>query len=69
MALEDFVVGSAEEVIKNLTKILAAFGGVLFLYLVFQIVNFFINRKKLSKIKEIEIKLNEVLKILKKKKK
>lgn len=69
MALEEIVAESAEEVVRSLTKVIAALGGVLFLYLVFQIINFFLNKKKLDKIKNIEIKIDEVLKILKRRKK
>ncbi len=57
-----------QEVIQNLTKVIGALGGVIFLYLIFNVINFLLNRKRAKEIKNINRKLNEIKSLLENKK-
>lgn len=57
----------AETAIKTLTSTIAALGGILLLYLIFQSVMVYLNRKKKKELEEINQKLNEIINLLKKK--
>jgi len=54
---------------KNVVNIIAALGGVVFLYLIFEIINFFLNRERRrilfsikKDLKRIEGKINKIRK-------
>ena len=68
MAVDEILVNGTIEPIKSLTRIIVALGGVIFLYLVFNVINFFINRKKVKEIKKISQDLEDIKKLLSKKK-
>jgi len=69
MVLEEVVVNSADALVRNLVSVIAALGGIIVIYLIFQIINFSINRKKLNKIKVIDEKIDKIMNLLEKKKK
>lgn len=54
----------AESLVKNLTSAIAALGGIIFLYLVYQSIIVYINRKKEKQIKKINEKLEKIEKLL-----
>ena len=69
MELETLVANSAETLIRSLTRTIAALGGVIFLYLVFNIINFIINKKRGKEIREMNEKLDKIIRLLGKRKK
>lgn len=68
MAINETIIASADPLgaIKTLTSVIAALGGVVFLYLVFNVLNFIWNRKKNNNLKEMNEKLDKVIDLLKK---
>jgi hypothetical protein len=56
-----------QDVVGNLTKVIAALGGVIFVYLLFNILNFMINRRKEKELKKVNENLVEIKKLLTKK--
>ena len=72
MALEDITLKALEDLtgqISNLTTIFQAIGGLIIFYLVFNIINVIMNKKKNKEIKEINKNLKEIKNLLSKKKK
>ncbi|MCF7910252.1 hypothetical protein K9L16_01090 [Candidatus Pacearchaeota archaeon] len=67
MVNETILPGVAETAIRTLTSTIAALGGILLLYLIFQSVMVYLNRKKKKELEKINKKLNEIIKLLKKK--
>ena len=57
------------EQIGSLTRTLQALGGIIFLYIIFGVINIIINRKKSKEIKKINNRLEKIEKLLKKNKK
>ena len=73
MALENLTNGILiEEVlnqISSLTTFIQAIGGLILLYIIFNIINMIINRKKNKEIKMINKNLEDIKKLLQKKRK
>lgn len=72
MALEDITLKALEDLtgqIASLTTIFQAIGGLIIFYIVFNIINVILNRKKNKEIKEINKNLKEIKNLLSKKKK
>lgn len=67
MAIEGILTNDTLEPIRSLTRIVTALGGIIFLYFIFSIVNFFINRKRAKEIKKISQNLEDIRKLLRKK--
>jgi len=67
MAINETIIASADPfgTIKILTSVIAALGGVVFLYLVFNILNFLWNRKKNNNLKEMNEKIDRIIDLLK----
>ncbi len=63
MMVVDTIEGLAGEV-TLLTRFIQALGGVIVIYLIFSIANFYLNRKKNKEIKSINRKLSEIKKLL-----
>ncbi|MBU2104498.1 MAG: hypothetical protein KKF67_01845 [Nanoarchaeota archaeon] len=61
------ILSVAPILVSNLTKVIAALGGVIFFYLIFNIINLMINRKKEKQLKKINYNLEEIKKLLKRK--
>jgi len=61
--LEDLI-----EQVSSLTTLFQAIGGLIILYIIFNIINMIINRKKKKQLGEISENLKEIKKILKRKK-
>lgn len=57
-----------QDLAGNLIRVIAALGGVIFLYLIFNIINFLINRRKEKELKRVNENLEEIKKLLKNKK-
>ena len=55
--------------ISSLTTFIQAIGGLILLYLIFNIINAVINRNKKKEIEKINKNLQDIKKLLKKKKK
>ena len=53
--------------VSSLTTFIQAIGGLIILYIVFNIINTIINRKKKNELKEINKNLKEIKKVLSKK--
>ena len=71
MALEDITLKALEDLtvqIASLTTIFQAIGGLIILYLIFNIINVILNKKKNKEIKEINENLKEIKNLLSKKK-
>jgi len=58
----------SQEVISNLTRVIGALGGIIFIYLIFNIITLVINRKKGKEILNISKNVEEIKNLLKKKK-
>ena len=58
----------APNLVSNLTKVIAALGGIIFFYLIFNIINLMINHKKEKQLKKISSSLEEIKRLLKRKK-
>ena len=56
----------AESLIKGLTGTIAALGGIILLYLIFQSVMIYINRKKKKELEKINEKIGNIEELLKK---
>ena len=69
MVFEDIVAGSAESLIKGLTRTIAALGGIIFLSLVFNAVNLYFNRKRVNVLNEMNGKLDKIFSLVNKKRK
>ena len=54
--------------VSSLTTLFQAIGGLIILYIIFNIINMIINRKKKKQLEEISENLKEIKKILKRKK-
>lgn len=65
--LADMTIDGLTKQISLMTRFIQALGGVILLYLVFNLVNFFLNRKKNKMLNNIENELKEIKSILKKK--
>ena len=55
-----------ESLIKGLTGTIAALGGIILLYLIFQSVMIYINRKKKKELEKINEKIGNIEELLKK---
>ena len=55
------------EKVSSLNTFLQAIGGIILIYLIFNIISLIMNRKKNKEIKEINHHLEEIKKLLKKK--
>ena len=67
MAVETLIPNTFEGLAKGIIGVIAALGGVIFLYLVFSIINFYINRKRLNVLSRMDRKLDIILSIINKK--
>jgi beta-lactamase regulating signal transducer with metallopeptidase domain len=65
--LSDVALENLINSISNLTTFIQAIGGVILIYLVFNIINAIFNRKKRNELREINKNLEEIKKILRKK--
>jgi signal transduction histidine kinase len=71
MALENLTSVALEDLtrqISSLTTLFQAIGGLIILYLIFNLINFFTNRKKNKELKDINKNLKEIKTLLSKKK-
>lgn len=57
------------DAVKTLISIIAALGGIVFIYIVFSVLNFILNKKKQKTIENMNKKLEEIVDLLKKDKK
>ena len=57
-----------QEAIKSLTRSIAALGGIILLYLIYQTINLFMNKGKNKELKKINQNLEEIKKLLEKNK-
>jgi len=68
MALETVLPDTLGGLVKGLIGTIAALGGVILLYLIFSAVSSYLNRKKVKELKKINANLEDIKKILGKKK-
>lgn len=64
MVNETILPGVAEEAIKSLTNTIAALGGIILLYLIYQTISIFIMRRKNKEIEKINENLEDIKKLL-----
>ncbi|MDP2628983.1 MAG: hypothetical protein Q8P15_03745 [Nanoarchaeota archaeon] len=72
MAIENFTDPELVQIlidkVSNLTTFFQAVGGIILAYLIFSAVNLWINRKKKKEMEKINNNLEDIKKLLKKKK-
>ncbi len=68
MATGTIIPTTFEGLINNLVGVIAALGGVLFLYLVFNVINFYVNRRRLKELAKMNRKLDIILSVIGKEK-
>lgn len=71
MVAEEIITSFPPEVVQELYTLnffVQAIGGILIFYIIFNMVNIFINRKKKMQLEKISADLSEIKKLLKKKK-
>ncbi len=56
----------AENLITNLTRTIAALGGIILLYMIFQSIIVYLNRKKAKLLEKIDEKLSRIENLLEK---
>jgi beta-lactamase regulating signal transducer with metallopeptidase domain len=70
MVFDNLAEVSAENLINsisNLTTFIQALGGVILIYIIFNIINAILNRKKRNELREINKNLEDIKELLKKK--
>lgn len=67
--LSDVTIENLINQISNLTTFLQAIGGLILLYIIFNIINAVINRKKGKQIEQINKNLEDIKNLLKRKRK
>lgn len=69
MAMTDNITTELIDKVGGLSTLIEALGGILILYLIFNIINSILGRKKQKELEKVNKNLEEIKKLLRKKKK